>query len=424
MRDWDFSPPPPSSLGDHDVPLDGEHLAGRRVALVVTGGIAAFKAPIVARALRRQGAEVTAFVSDEGARYVAVEALAWATDRPVVRGLTPEAEHLSDERPFDAWLVAPATYNTINKVAAGIADSTVTAALASALGRLGAGETAVLVAPTMHGSLHNPILTASLERLAGLGVRVVPPREDYGKHNLPDEGALVAEVCRAVSRSPLRGRRVLVTGGPTPVPIDAVRRITNRFRGRLGGEIAAELHLRGADALLVLGDGGYHPPDWVPVRPAATYDDYRDGVLAELASGDWSAAVLSAAVADYRPRRVLAGKTPSGGALSSLDLVPTEKVIDLVRERHPDLYVVGFKYQEDLSHEELMAIGRERLARLGGRGAVVANRGEETGPAGAQVAWLLAAGEEPARAVGKREIARRIVDHLEREAAAGRLAPS
>lgn len=421
MRDWDFSPPPPSDLGDREVPQEGTHLAGRRVALLVTGGIAAFKAPLVARALRRQGAEVTAFLSGEGARYVAVEALEWATTRPVVSHLTPAAEHLSDERPFDAYLVAPATYNTINKIAAGIADSTVTAAVASALGRLAAGETAVLVAPTMHGSLHNPILTASLERLAGLGVRVVPPREDYGKHNLPDEGALVAEVCRAVSRSPLAGRRVLVTGGPTPVPVDSVRRITNRFRGRLGGEIAADLHLRGAETTLILGDGGYQPPDWLWVRPAATYDDYRDGVLDELSSGDWSAAIFSAAVADYRPREVLPGKTPSGGALRAIELVPTEKVIDLVRRDHPDLYLVTFKYQEEVSHEDLMAVGRERLARLGGRGAVVANRGEETGPAGEQVAWLLAEGAEPLRAVGKPAIAAAVADLLEGEAAAGRL---
>jgi phosphopantothenoylcysteine decarboxylase / phosphopantothenate---cysteine ligase len=421
MRDWDFSPPPPSDLGDHDVPRDGDHLLGRRVALLVTGGIAAFKAPLVARALRRQGAEVTAFVSSEGARYVAVEALEWATTRPVVTRLTADAEHLSDERPFDVYLVAPATYNTINKVAAGVADSTVTAAIASALGRLAAGETAVLVAPTMHGSLHNPILTASLERLAALGVRVVPPREDYGKHNLPDEGALVAEVCRAASRSPLRAHRVLVTGGPTPVPVDSVRRITNRFRGRLGAEIAADLHFRGAETTLVLGDGGHQPPDWLWVRPAATYDEYRDGVLDELSSGDWSAAIFSAAVADYRPREVLAGKTPSGGALASIELVPTEKVIDLVRRRHPDLYLVTFKYQEGVSHEELMAVGRKRLERLGGRGAVIANRGEETGPAGEQVAWLLAADAEPQRAVGKPAIAAAIAEHLEREAAAGLL---
>ena len=419
MRDWDFSPPPLSDLGDREVPREGDHLAGRRVALLVTGGIAAIKTPFIARALRRQGAEVTAFSSEEGLRYVTAEALEWSTARPVVTRLTAAAEHLSDERPFDAYLVAPATYNTLNKIAAGIADGVVTSAVASALGRLERGDTRVLVAPTMHGSLHNPILTASLERLAALGVRVIPPREDYGKHNIPDEPVLVAEVCRALAASPagrtrLAGRRMLVTGGPTPVEVDSVRRITNRFRGRLGAAITEELYLRGADVLLIHGDGAYHPPEHLPYRVARTYDEYRDGVLDELAARPYDCGIFSAAVADYRPRAVLPGKTPSGGALQSIELVGTEKVIDLVRERFPGLYMVTFKYQENVTHEALLEVAHQRVARLAGHGMVVANRGEEMGPAGEQVAWLVPAEGEPQRAVDKVPIAIAIADHLER----------
>jgi len=265
----------------------------------------------------------------------------------------------------------------------------------------------------MHGTLHNPILTASLERLAGLGVRVIPPREDYGKHNLPDEAALVAEVCRAVSRSPLKGVRVLVTGGPTPVPVDAVRRLTNKFSGELGGRIAEELHLRGAEALLVHGAGRFQPPAHLPVRRVKTYDEYLEAVLDELEGGSgagYAAAVFSASVVDYRPRDVLPGKTPSGGSMR-LDLVPTDKVIRRVRERFGDLHMTVFKYQEGVDHERLIAVARERLGE--GYQAVVANRGEERGADGAQVAWLLADGAEPRRAEGKPAIARAIADHLE-----------
>jgi phosphopantothenoylcysteine decarboxylase/phosphopantothenate--cysteine ligase len=404
-----LAPPPPSDLGDRDVPRDGDHLAGRRVALMVTGGIAAFKAPAIARALRRQGAEVVAFASSEGLRYVTREVLEWSTVHPAITALTAEAEHLSDAAPFDAYLIAPATYNTINKLAAGVADGAVTAAAASALGRMTRGETRVLVAPTMHGTLHNPILTASLERLAGLGVRVIPPREDYGKHNLPDEAALVAEVSRAVSRSPLKGVRVLVTGGPTPVPVDAVRRLTNKFSGELGGRIAEELHLRGAEALLVHGAGRFQPPAHLPVRRVKTYDEYLEAVLDEL-EGGYAAGVFTASVADYRPREVLPGKTPSGGSMR-LDLVPTEKVIRRVRERFGGLHMTVFKYEEGVDHERLIAVGRERLGQ--GYQAVVANRGEERGADGAQVAWLLAEGREPRRAEGKPAIARAVADHLE-----------
>lgn len=416
MSEWDLTPPPPADLGDHDVPREGHLLEGRRVALMVTGGIAAMKAPLIARALRRHGAEVVAFLSDEGARYVTLDTLEWSTTHPVVTHLTASAEHLSDSEPFDAYLVAPATYNTINKLAHGIADGAITASLASALGRLersreeGKPRPQILIAATLHGSLHNSILTESLRRLRDLGVRLIPPREDYGKHNIPDEGALVAEVCRAVSGSPLRGRRVLVTGGPTPVAIDSVRRITNRFRGTLGTRIAEELWLRGAAAYLILGGGAYRPPDWLPHEIVPTYDDYLERVMAVLGEEPFAAGVFSAAVADYRPKQVLPGKTPSGGALRTIELEPTKKVIREVRNAFPDLHGVTFKYEEGVSHDELLEIARRRLAE--GSAAVVANRGEEM--EGEHVAWLVTPEEEPEKLVSKPGIARGIADHLER----------
>ncbi len=415
--DWDFSPPPSSALGDREVPRDGDHLAGKRVALVVTGGIAAYRTPSLARGLRRQGAEVTVFASSEGLRYVAREALEWASHNPVVERLTPHAEHLSDEAPFDAYLVAPATYNTINKLAAGVADTVVSASLASALGRCERGETALLVAPTMHGSLHTSILTASLRRLHTLGVRVIPPREDYGKHNIPSEETLVAEVCRAVSTSPLRGVRGLVTGGPTPVPIDRVRRITNRFSGRLGALIAEELYLRGADVRLVHGQGAFQPPELLPVTLIKSYDEYRQHVGELAAEEGCRFGVFTAAVADYKPTEVHAGKMPSGKPWT-ITLEPTVKVIREVRKACPDLHMVVFKLEEGLSHDELLNVAAKRLEE--GYQAVVANRGEETGGGDdgteEHVAYLIAPPRfDAAKLVGKRGIAQGIAEHLERE---------
>jgi phosphopantothenoylcysteine decarboxylase/phosphopantothenate--cysteine ligase len=208
--DFRFDPPAPSDLGDHEVPRDGDLLDGVRVALLVTGGIAAFKAPMVARALRRQGASVTAFATTEALRYVAREALEWACVRPVVVELSADAEHLSDAAPFDVYLVAPATYSVIGKAAHGIADTPVTATLASAIGRMERGLAAVLFAPTMHGSMHNSILVSNLRALHEIGCGIVPPRDAYGKHNLPDEQALV-EACAAARRAPRH-----VPRGPVP----------------------------------------------------------------------------------------------------------------------------------------------------------------------------------------------------------------
>ncbi|MFO0784452.1 MAG: flavoprotein [Phycisphaerales bacterium] len=193
---FEFPPPTPSDLGDREVPRDGSALDGARVALMVTGGIAAFKAPMVARALRRQGAQVTAFASAEALRYVTRDTLEWSTANRVVVELTAEAEHLSDSAPFDVYLVAPASANTIAKVAHGIADTPVTATLASALGRTEQGRAALLWAPTMHGSMHTTVLVENLRRLHASGCVVIPPRDAYGKHNLPDEQVLV-QACAA-----------------------------------------------------------------------------------------------------------------------------------------------------------------------------------------------------------------------------------
>ena len=195
-----FPAPTPSDLGDHEVRREGSALEGARVALLVTGGIAAMKAPLLARALRRQGAEVTAFATTEALRYVAREALQWACTRPVIVELTADAEHLSDAAPFDVYLIAPATYSVIGKCAHGIADTPVTATLASAVGRMERGNAAVLFAPTMHGSMHNSILVANLQALHAIGCTIVSPRDDGGKHNLPSEQVLV-EACAHAFRA-------------------------------------------------------------------------------------------------------------------------------------------------------------------------------------------------------------------------------
>jgi phosphopantothenoylcysteine decarboxylase/phosphopantothenate--cysteine ligase len=412
MKDWDFSPPPESELGDREVPLEGNHLLGKRIALLSTGSIAAMKAPLIARTLRRQGADVVAFVSEDALRYTTIDTLEWSTTNPVVTKLTAAAEHLSDSNPFAAYLVAPATYNTINKMRYGIADGVITSSLGSALGRMQRGQTQILLVPTMHGSLHNSILTESLQILQSLGVRIVPPREGYGKNNLPEEVVIVAEVCRSVSQSPLKGVPILVTGGPTPVPIDNVRRLTNRFTGQLGVHITEELYLRGAQVHLIHGQGSYTPPAHLPCQIVSTYEEYRTSVIEQLQSQPYKFGIFSAAVADYQPKEVFPGKIPSGDALKTINLIPTQKVIDIVKEKFPDLYMVTFKYQENVSYEELMKIALARLEK--GYQAVVANRGEEQGSKGEQIAYLVTPHEQPQQMLGKHQIAIDIANFLEK----------
>ncbi|MEB3266551.1 MAG: phosphopantothenoylcysteine decarboxylase [Cyanobacteriota bacterium] len=414
LEPWTFHPPASEPIGDHAVPRVSDHLLGRRIALVVCGSIAAYRTPDLARALRRRGAEVTAFCSPEALRYVGRQALEWATCRPLVTRLSWRAEHLADAEPFDAWLVAPATANTIAKLASGIADTVVTAALAAALGRLERGLTQLLVAPTLHGCLHTSVLEGQVRRLDQLGVRFIAPRDAYGKHNLPDSELIVAVVARVLARGPLRGQRILVTGGPTPVPIDRVRRLVNRFSGRLAIAVAEDLLLRGAHVELLLGDGAVAPPAWIPFSPVASYDAYRDQVLA--LAPQLAAAVCSAGVADYRPSQPVVGKIASGQPGLQLHLEPTPKVIDELRAQAPQLPIVAFKYEEETELEPLLALARARLDHYP---LVVANRGVET-HGHQQTAWLVSRTGER-RVEGKPAIAAAIGDQLEQWLGEGEL---
>ena len=415
MNDWDFQAPPESESGNNSFPTDRQvvlesiHLENKRIALLVTGSIAAMKAPLIARTLRRQGADVVAFVSNEALRYTTVDALEWSTTNQVITKLTANAEHLSEENPFAAYVVAPATYNTINKMALGIADGVITSTLASAIGKMERGKTQILIAPTMHGSLHNSILTESLGKLDRLGVKIIPPKVAYGKNNLPAEKAIASAICRAVSLSDLKDIPILVTGGPTPVPIDSIRRLTNRFTGKLGTCIAEELYLRGAKVKLIHGQGSYSPPTYLPHQVVTTYDEYVTEVMREL-QNNYHYGIFSAAVADYKPAQIFPGKIPSA-KLTKIDLVSTQKVISQVKDKFPHLGMITFKYQENVSHEELINIAQTRLKE--GYQMVVANRGEEQQATGAQVAYLVTKLEKPEKVVGKQKITQAIANYLE-----------
>ncbi len=191
--------PKSSSLSDHETPLESKKLLGKRIALVITGSIAAYRAPDLARSLRKWGAQVTPFCSKEALNYVAEEALSWASDQKVITEFSERAEHLSYDNPFDLYLVAPATYNTINKLSQGIADGLVTSLLAVGLTRVENNGLKMVLVPSMHGDMHNSVLDRSLKHLLGQGVSIMEPRDAYGKHNLPEVNEIREFVFRQFS---------------------------------------------------------------------------------------------------------------------------------------------------------------------------------------------------------------------------------
>lgn len=193
--DWDLG----TALdGDRAIRPTSDRLAGVRVALCITGGIAAYRTPGLVRELRRAGADVQALVTPAALQFVTVDALEWTTLHPVVQGLDGRAQHV--EARADVYLVAPATYSTLNKLAVGIADNAVTTTLASALGLLEHGNARIVLAPTMHGSMVNAILRENLARLANLGCTVLVPDGREGKATLPDDAAILSAVAHALGR--------------------------------------------------------------------------------------------------------------------------------------------------------------------------------------------------------------------------------
>lgn len=369
---------PPAQIGDREVAVISNALAGQKILLVVTGSIAAHKSPGLVRTLRRHGAEVDVRMTEKASDFIGSLSLSWAASNGRVfagNGLSGEVEHLAN---YTTYVVAPATYDFINGMAQGRADTPALATMATALGRVEKGEAKMLVLPCMNGDMVNSILKRSFSTLQEIGVGFIQPDTSNGKLEFPGARWVAAATARHVSISPLKGSTVLVTGGPTPVPIDDVRLITNIFRGKLGREIAKELVLRGADVSFCLG-GALEVEDWL--KPFTTYhktyDEYRERVLGHLKGETMpTMAILSAAVADYRPSSVFAGKIPSESEQLQLPpLIPTEKVVGLAHQQAPQLPIISFKLLSRVSVEELIAKAAPRLqthSRI-----VVANRRED-----------------------------------------------
>lgn len=395
---------------DQDIIRLGDHLDEKKIALLVTGSIAAYKTPSLVRHFRQYGAVVQVYLTDEAQKYVAEDSLEWASTNPVITKLSAKAEHLYE---FDAYVVAPATLNTIGHMADGKAGNAVTTTLASALGRLKGNSTSILVAPAMHGTLeNNPAYQQNLEKIESYGVKIIKPEYQYGKANLPSSHNIIVETIRELSTSPLKQRRILVTAGPTPGRIDSVRLVTNRFKGRLGIKIANEAYMRGANVTLILGPSGIQHPRHLKVISIGDFNEYYSTVMEILKNNAIEIGIFSASVADYIPKETFDGKIPSQNALRSIQLKQTSKVIREVRQKFPNLYMVTFKYEEKISREELEQIAQSRVGQ--GYQLVIANRGEDMTPEGMYRSIIVDKNGVVVEPSSKRECATALLDLLEK----------
>ena len=277
-------------------------LAGKRILLIIGGGIAAYKSLLLIRLLKSAGAAVTPVLTRAGAEFVtplSVAALAGEKVHQALFDLTDEAEmgHIQLSRVADLLVVAPATADLMAKLATGRAED-----LASTL--LLATDTPVLMAPAMNVRMwQHPATQRNLATLTADGVRFVGPDQgemacgEFGPGRMAEPEAIFAAITAALAEGPLRGRHVLVTSGPTHEPIDPVRYIANRSSGAQGTAIAAALRDLGARVTFVTGPATVPPPDGVTVVKVETARQMLEAVEAALPA---DAAVMAAAVADWR----------------------------------------------------------------------------------------------------------------------------
>ncbi|HEX5881839.1 MAG TPA: bifunctional phosphopantothenoylcysteine decarboxylase/phosphopantothenate--cysteine ligase CoaBC [Actinomycetota bacterium] len=320
-------------------------LAGARVLLGVTGGIAAYKAAELARELQRAGAEVQPLLTADAERMVTRATFAALTGRRVPASVWDDpaaVEHVALARWGQVLVVAPATAHTLARLAAGLADDLLTNIALAFPGP-------VVVAPAMHTEMwEHPATRANLQTLEARGVRIVPPASgpltsgDVGPGRLAELDDLVAGVISALAPAKtLAGTRVLVSLGGTREPLDPVRYLGNRSSGRMGAAIVAEALGRGAEVTAVAAATTVDPPAGARLVRVETAQQLYDAVLAEADAQD--VLIMAAAVADFRPKRVAEGKLKKDQGVPEVVLEPTpDTLAELGRRRRPGQVLVGF----------------------------------------------------------------------------------
>lgn len=388
-----------------------------RIVVGVSGGIAAYKAVGVARELVLRGHDVHIVATPAALRFVGRPTLEAISRNPVETELfdgVAEVRHVALGQSADLIVVAPATANTLAKLAAGLADDLLgTTILAS--------TAPLVVAPAMHTEMwQNPATVHNVATLRARGVRVVGPASgqltgsDSGPGRMAEPIDIVDAALAALRPLDLTGRRLLVTAGGTREPLDPVRFIGNRSSGRQGVAIAAAAAARGAEVVLLTAHLEVEPPPGVVVHEVGTALELREAVLAEAASAD--VVIMAAAVADYRPEQVADAKIKkeSQGDELTLRLIRNPDILaEVASVRRSGQLIIGFAAETERDDDALLALGRAKVARKDADYLVLNRVGWSEGFAteGNTVVIVSRAGDIVTEAQGtKREVAEAILD--------------
>ncbi len=390
-------------------------IRGKNIVLGVTGGIAAYKACELVRALVKEGASVEVVMTQNAMEFVTPLTLQTLSGNKVAtRPFDPvwesEIGHISLADRADLVVIAPATASFVGKMATGIADSLLATLVLATLAP-------VIVCPAMNVNMYNNVaVQENIRKLRDRGVSIVEPSEGFlacgweGRGRLPETEDIMSEVEFALTPKDMASERVLVTAGATREHIDPVRFISNPSSGKMGYALAEEARMRGAEVVLVSGRSSLPPPRGVTLVSVESADDMYTAVMKHL---DWSTLVIkAAAVGDYAPESKSAEKIKKTGDELTLKLKRTRDILKEIGEKKQQQIVVGFAAETENLMSNAAAKLREKNADM-----IVANN---VGAPGAgfeadtnEVHLLFASGAmEELPLAPKKEIAKIIFDRI------------
>ncbi len=324
-------------------------LKNKTIILAVTGSIAAVETVKLARELIRHGAEIIPVMTKSATKIIHPDALWFATGNKPIVELTGATEHVSYlgrvKKPADLLLISPATANTISKIAHGIDDTTVTTFATTAIG----SKIPIIIVPAMHLSMYDhKIIQKNIEKLKDIKIKLVEPNIEKNKAKLPSIEKIVSNVIKTIGKNDYKNKKILVIGGPTAEYIDDIRIITNISSGKTAINLSKIAFFRGADVELWYGRGIKNVPEYIKKTDFFSIKDTKNLIKKENLK-DFDYIFVCAAISDYKPIKKK-GKIPSEKKKLTIELKPTEKIINKIRKYAPKSKIIGFKVEDEIKN--------------------------------------------------------------------------
>ena len=339
-------------------------LKGKTVVLAVSGSIAAYKIASLASALGKLHADVQVLMTQNATNFINPITFETLTGNKCLvdtfdRNFQYSVEHVALAKRADVVLVAPASANVIGKIANGIADDMLTTTVMAC-------KCKKIISPAMNTQMfENPIVQDNLKKLEHYGYEVIQPAvgllacKDVGAGKMPEPETLLEYILREVAyEKDLKGKKILVTAGPTQEPIDPVRYLTNHSSGKMGYAIAKVCSMRGAEVTLVSGKTAIKPPLFVDVVPVTTAREMYEAVIER--SDRQDIVIKAAAVADYRPKTISEQKVKKTDGELSIEMERTDDILKYLGEhKRANQFLCGFSMET----EHMLENSRKKLQK-------------------------------------------------------------